>query len=441
MLERMRIARACQRYLQAQHALRRFSGVALLARGSQVLFCRGYGLADAAHNVPNRPATRFRVGSQTKLFTAAAILTLAEAGALQVGDPIARFLPGYPGGEQISVHHLLTNTSGLPDYILADDFASYQARPQSLAELIARFRDRPLLFAPGASFGYSNSGWILLGAIIERVSGRSYSDYLHQHVLAPAGMCQSGIALADEVVPGHAAGYTSLERLRQATYIANTNQHAAGGMHATAGDLHRFWQALMGGRLLSDASRVQLTTAHVQADLGGYGYGLRVGERHGRPYLEASGGTFGFVSLSAHYPNDRLTVVVLANIESAPFQTIADDLAAIGLGQPYSFPTGRQFVAADPARFADFVGRYELSFAGRRSVLEVRRLADGLLASVSGLQPAPMQALSPTRFFATMKGEVELEFVGPAGHPVETIQIDWAGHPLVARRISAPTTS
>ncbi|MFO7168421.1 MAG: serine hydrolase domain-containing protein [Chloroflexota bacterium] len=435
MFERIRIAHACHRYLRAQHALRRFSGVALLARGRQVLFERGYGLADAAHQVPNRPATRFRIGSQTKLFTAVAILTLADAGRLRVDDPIARFLPGYPRGEQITVHHLLSNTSGLPDYILAEDFVACQARPHSLPELIARFRDRPLLFEPGASFSYSNSGWILLGAIIEQISGLPYRDYLRQHVLVPAGLSQSGMASDDEVVPQHAAGYASLDPLQRAAHIANANQHAAGGMHATAGDLHRFWLALMDGRLISGESRALLTAAHAHHDLGGYGYGLLVGERHGRPYLEASGGTFGFVSVSAHYPAEALTVVVLANVEGAPFQAIADDLAAIGLGQPYDLPSARQFVAADPARFDDFTGRYELSFAGRRSVLEVRRAGAGLEAAVTGLRPAPMRALSDTRFLASMKGEVELEFVGPAGRPVEVIQLDWAGHPLTARRI------
>lgn len=390
--------------------------------GQQVLFQRGYGMADAAHQAPNRPATRFRIGSQTKLFTAVAILTLAEAGALRVDDPIARFLPGYPRGEEITIHHLLTNTSGLPDYILADDFVTYQARPHGLAELIAHFRDRPLLFAPGASFGYSNSGWVLLGAVIEQLSGLAYCDYPHQHVLAPAGLAQSGMASDDEVVPQHATGYASLDPLQRATFIANANQHAARGMHATAGDLHRFWQALMNGRLLSSVSRAQLTTAHARHDLGGYGYGLLVGERHGRPCLEASGGTFGFVSLSAHYPAEGLTVVVLANTEGAPFQALADDLAAIALGQPYDLPSERQFIVADPARFADFVGRYELSFAGRRSVLEVRRTDAGLEAAVTGLRPAPMRALSDTRFFASMKGEVELEFVGSMGRPVEVIQ-------------------
>ena len=437
MLDLLRTRRRMHAYLGAQQRLGRFSGAVLVARGPRPLFRRGYGMADYAHSVRNTPQTAFRIGSQTKLFTAVAVLQLAELGALSLTEPLARFLPDYPGGERISLHHLLTNSSGIPDYIAQPEFTPEQGRPHTLEQLIARFRDKPALFPPGGSYAYSNSGWVLLGAVIERASGMSYGDYLRDRVLAPAGLRHSGLALGQEVVPGLAGGYLSGDAGPiRAAYLDNSLQHAAGGLHASADDLLRWWRALVTGRLLKPASLALLTSPHIETDYGPYGYGVALCEAHGRRYIESSGGTLGYVSVTAWYPDADLTVIVLANFENSPFNEIARDLAAIAFGEPYELPTGRRFITLDPAQLSAYEGRYRMSFLGRAHVLEVRREGDELMAEVEGLPAARLRPLSPTRFFAQMKGEVELEF--PAGDgPAERIDMLWAGHQLTALRLEA----
>src|SRR5262245_58847839 len=189
--------------VKAYADLGRFSGAVLVARDGRVLFKKGYGMASYEHAAPNTPQTPFRIGSQTKTFTAIAILQLQEQGKLSVHDPLAAYLSGYPHGEMITIHQLLTNTSGIPDYITAEGFSHTMGRPHTIDELIGSFKDRPLLFSPGERFGYSNSGWVLLGALIERLAWMPYGDYVREHILAPAGMERSGLEQPGQVLKGH----------------------------------------------------------------------------------------------------------------------------------------------------------------------------------------------------------------------------------------------
>src|SRR5262245_19463864 len=219
--------------VKAYAHLGRFSGAVLVAHGGRVLFKKGYGMASYEHAAPNTSRTPFRIGSQTKTFTAIAILQLQEQGKLNVHDPLANYLPGYPRGEAITIHQLLTNTSGIPDYITAEGFSRTMSRPHTVDELIASFKDRPLLFNPGERFGYSNSGWVLLGALIERLAGKPYGDYVREHIFAPAGMERSGLEQPGQVLHGHAGGYQHLDgQVVKTAHLDNSTQYAAGGLHA-----------------------------------------------------------------------------------------------------------------------------------------------------------------------------------------------------------------
>jgi CubicO group peptidase (beta-lactamase class C family) len=421
--------------VRAYVKLDRFSGAVLVARAGTPLLAKGYGMASYEHRAPNTPRARFPIGSQTKAFTAIAILQLQEQGQLGVADRIAAYLPGYPNGDRITIHHLLTNTSGIPDYIATDTFSREMALPHTLDQLIARFKDRPPLFEPGRQFAYSNSGWVLLGAIVERVSGMSYGDYIARNIAAPAGMERSGLAPRGQVLEGRADGYTFLDgRLVRAPHIDNSTQFAGGDLHATAEDLYRWHRALDDGRLLSRESRGLLLTPHVQTEQGAYGYGVLLRQAHGRRVVETSGGTIGFVSVSTRYLEDDVTIVVLSNLESAPFEAIERDLAAIALGQPYDLPSRRAFVTVDPTIFEAYVGRYTMSFIGRTHIMEVARDGDRLMVEVQGLPRTELRPLSPARCFAQMKGEVEIVFP-TGGEPARELAVTWAGHDIVARRV------
>ncbi|GAA3131163.1 hypothetical protein GCM10010466_22250 [Planomonospora alba] len=412
--------------VKAYTRLGRFSGSVLVARGDRVLLSKGYGLADHEHGVPNTPRTAFRIGSQTKTFTAIAILRLQECGLLDVARPLEEVLPGHPGGDRITLHHLLTNTSGIPDYITTEDFTRTMGLSRTVDELIATFRDRPPLFAPGERMSYSNSGWVLLGAVIERLTGQTYGDHVRSEILAPLGMERSGLAASGDVVPGHADGYMlDGGRAVRTPYLDNSNQYAAGALHSTTEDMLRWVRGLRAGKVLGPRSLELLVTPQVD----GYAYGcMAAGGR-----LESSGGTIGYVSLTTHYPADDLTVVVLANAENAAYTEIETALAAIARGEPYEVPGERVFVPADPSVFDACTGRYECTFMGRTSTIEVTHEGDGLMVEVHGLKKTELRPMSRTRYFARMKGEVELTFVG---EPARKIEMLWSGHPVTARRVA-----
>lgn len=438
MIPRLRAALRMDALVSAYAKLGRFSGAVLVARGPKPLFARAYGNANYEHGVPNTVNTPFRIGSQTKSFTAIAVLLLREEGRLSVTDPIARYLPDYPRGEEITIHHLLTNTSGIPDYITAEGFTAIMGLPRSLDQVIASFRDQPLLFRPGERMSYSNSGWILLGAIIERVTGEPYGDHIAKRILTPLGMRNSGLALGDRVLTGHADGYVCDGRqVSRVPRLDNSNQHAAGGLHSTVLDLHRWNRGLHGGRLLRQDSLRQLLTPHVEAEGGAYGYGFLIGTAFGRERVETSGGTIGFVSTSTFYPADDLFVTVLSNIENGAYAEIEHALAAIAFGEPYEPPTGRVFVTVDPAIFDRYLGRYTMTFLGRTATMDVTRDGDRLMAEVHGLNRTELRPMSPTRYFARMKGEVELDFVVDGDRPAQRIAMNWAGHAVTAKRVAA----
>lgn len=414
----------------------RFSGAVLVACGRRTLLSRGYGLASHEYGAANMPRTRFPIGSQTKAFTAIAVLQLAEQGRLRVGDALSAYLPGYPHGEQITLHHLLTNSSGIPDYITADGFSREMAMPHTLEQLIARFKDRALVFPPGERFGYSNSGWVLLGAVIERVAGVPYGEYVQHHICGPAGMLRSGQVVAGQVCAGLATGYTMLnERVSSVAPIDNSTQFAAGDLHATAEDLFSWGRALDRGTLLKPESYAAMHTVQIATDEGNYGYGCVVRTAFNRRCIETSGGTIGFVSITTRYPDDDVTIVVLANIENAPFSSIERDLAAIVFGEPYALPSKRSFVPVDPDLFGRYTGRYRMSYIGRTHMLDVTCEANRLMAEVQGLPKAELHALAPERYFAQLKGEVELTFLVGASGEAEAIALVWAGRPMTAQRV------
>ncbi len=185
----------------------KFSGCVLVAREGKVVFSKGYGLANAEYGIPNTPATKFRLGSITKQFTATAILMLEQQGKLKVEDAVRKYVDDCPGAWQpVTLHHLLTHTSGIPNFTSFPDYVRTMPLPSPPAETLKRFRDKPLAFEPGTKFSYSNSGYVLLGYIIERVSGRSYEEFLQKQIFGPLGMSDTGYDHPERVMPRRASG-------------------------------------------------------------------------------------------------------------------------------------------------------------------------------------------------------------------------------------------
>jgi len=245
---------------------RNFNGAILVANQGRIILSKGYGLANSKDETPNSPDTVFRIGSLTKQFTAAAILLLEERGALKVDDPLSRYIPDYPNGDRITLHNLLTHTSGIPEYIplvnLADD------HPYTPTELIDLFRNEPLSFNPGEKFTYSNSNYILLGYIIEQVSGMAYEDFLEENIFKPLGMNDTGYDHNDPS-PKKAVGYDNVQEARESSHINMAIPYAAGGLESAVGDLYKWVEALDGTALLSEESLDKMFTPY----LNDYAYG------------------------------------------------------------------------------------------------------------------------------------------------------------------------
>ncbi|MGH9816278.1 MAG: serine hydrolase domain-containing protein, partial [Candidatus Acidiferrales bacterium] len=226
-------------YMEAQSRVSRFTGAVLVAREGNVLFARGYGMANLEHAIPNSPSTKFRLGSITKQFTATAILQLQEKGKLSVQDPVCKYVPGCPAGwAPVTIHHLLTHTSGIPSFTSFPDYLKTMMIASPPEKLLERFRDKPLEFAPGEKFNYSNSGYLLLGFILEKAAGQSYDEYLRANIFAPLGMDASGYDWNHAVLPGRASGYARRGEsgYANAEFIHMTIPHAAGALYSSVED-------------------------------------------------------------------------------------------------------------------------------------------------------------------------------------------------------------
>lgn len=304
-----------------------FSGSVLVAQNGQVILSEGYGFADVENNTPNTAQTRFRIYSITKQFTAMAILMLQEQGKLNVQDGICQYLVECPEAwKPITIHQLLTHTSGIPDL-----WPAYRTQEITstvpLEQLIADAATRPLDFQPGAKFSYDNTGYILLGRIVETASGQSYGDFLQKNIFGPLRMLNTGY---DPNRDDLALGYRN-HGVSAADPVNMWTAFSAGGLYSTVEDLYLWDQALYTRTLLPQAALDTMFMAHVPApDIAAgwsYGYGWLIGPDSQRRLLMHAGGENGYCSIISRYPDDDVTIIILANWEEIAQGTIADAIA------------------------------------------------------------------------------------------------------------------
>jgi len=393
-----------------------FSGSVLIARDGKVLFSRGYGMANLELDVPNTPETKFRLGSITKQFTAAAILLLQQEGKLNVQDKLKKHVPDAPAAwDEITIHHLLTHTSGIPNYTSFPEFLKTLPVRVTLKELIAKFRDRPLDFKPGEKHQYSNSGYVVLGQVIENVAGQGYASFLGAKIFGPLGMKDTGYDNAGTILKHRASGYTRRLGivLTNCDYVDMSIPHAAGALYSTVEDLVKWDQALYSDGLLDAKSREAMFTPFKD----NYAYGWVVDRRFGRPRHVHGGGIMGFVTMLTRFPEEKLLVVALSNLEGAPVGPVANDLAAIALGKRYVIP--REPVAAklEPASLDRYAGAYEATLPDGKIVLTtISRDGTRLFFQLGGGSKAVLTPESETLFYARANdSEVRFAEDGKAG--------------------------
>jgi CubicO group peptidase (beta-lactamase class C family) len=307
-----------------------FNGSALVSRDGDILFAKGIGMADHANGIPNTPETRFRLGSVTKQFTAMAVLMLASHGFLKTTDPVCDYVDTCPDGwDAITIEHLLSHSSGIANFTEQPGFDPMKAATP--ADTVASVGDIPLGFKPGASFAYSNTGYVLLGMVVERSSGLDYETFLEQRIFEPLGMADSGYEHGD--TPGLAVGYAS--EFEPSGALDMSVPYAAGGLYSTVLDLQRWVDALDAHALVDAAAMQRFVTPLADTTDFGYAYGVFVGDEDGRRLVSHAGVINGFSTHLAWYPDDGLMIALLTNREDGPdLSTTAARAAALALESP-----------------------------------------------------------------------------------------------------------
>ena len=406
-----------------------FAGSVLVARDGEILLDRGYGLANREWNIPNDGDTKFRLASVTKQFTAVAVLLLNERGRVDLDAPIRTYLPDAPAAwDRVTVRHLLTHTSGVADFTRFDDFDAQKTRPATLDSLIARFRDRPLDFQPGEAWAYSNSGYVLLTAVIERASGQAYPDFLAQNLFQPLGMADTGYDRHAAILPRRASGYTPSAGgvVVNADYVDMSVPQGGGGLYSTTHDLLKWEQGLFGGRVLSPRSLSLLTTPY----RNGYAMGLAVAEADGGAVVSHSGGIEGFNSFMARDVAGRMTVIVLGKVNGDAPEKLGGSLLTLARGGTVVLASERRAASLSADQLAAYEGVYDLSSAFS---LTLSAADGGLTAQATGQSPIPLTPEATDAFFVEAI-DAQVTFTRDASGAVDGLVLHQGGRDMPARR-------
>jgi CubicO group peptidase (beta-lactamase class C family) len=428
---------------QAAHALESVAtptgpGVAvLIARGDRIIYRSARGDADIELGVPLRPDQVFRIASVTKMFTAALVLKLAEQGKLSLDDPLSRYLPDFPNAAGITLRQLLTHTAGVSDKAVLGQ-PGFGRRDVDTATLVAEIARRPPAFAPGSAQSYSNAGFILLGAVIEKVTGQPWHVALHDRLLAPLGLQRTGYGIAATVIPGRVAGYTTDNpdhQVRNAAFISATIPAAAGALVSTLDDLRLWMRALTGGRVIGEASYRQMIAPVAPGGVmpgHPYGMGMYVWGVRGETMIGHTGQIDGFASVLAYLPSRDITIVALGNDDNFDAQNFGRRLAAIALGKPYPVIAG---VPIPAATLDALIGAYQ-----EGPIVRTLTAKDGkLFAQRGGGNVVPLQMTADGQLHFVPD---ELSYFVPVRDAAgAVVRLDYFNHgdgpPVAAPRITA----
>jgi CubicO group peptidase (beta-lactamase class C family) len=370
-----------QPYVDAQM----FMGSVLVAKNGKVIFSKGYGMADLEWNVPNSSTTRFNIASMTKQFTAASILLLEERGKLRTDDLVKKFLPDAPASwDKITIYHLLTHTSGI-----SNDAARYEPGPPEKLVL----RDVPLNFQPGEQWAYTNLGYIVLGYLLEKISGQTYEEFVQENIFKPLGMKDSGLISFVAVIPRRATGYwPGSNGIENAEWPDPRYGFSAGALYSTTEDLLRWEEGLFGGRLLTPASLHKMITPF-KSD---YGCGLYAHLVNRHLVFEHDGNNIGFNADMAYYAEEKLAVIVLANLNGTVTDEMTKALAAVAHGEAPPVPSVHKEIPLSNGVLARYVGTYRFPHYTLKMVPE----GNHLLVKFDNGGTLPVFPESETKFFS-----------------------------------------
>ncbi len=408
-------------------------GTVIVMKDGAAVFRAARGMANIELEVPLRPDSILRIGSVTKQFTSAAVMMLVEQGRLSLDDDITKFVPDYPtGGRHISIEHLLTHTSGIKSYTGMSGWRAAWGRDFTTAELIDFFKKEPMEFEPGERYRYNNSAYFLLGAVIEKVGGLPFGDFLARNIFGPLGMSSTRHGDTAPILQRRAQGYVQdAAGFVNAPYLSMTQPGAAGALVSTVEDLARWDAAVSAGRLLSPASWQRIFTPYrlKSGRSTGYGFGWQVGVFDGRPVHEHGGGINGFSAYVVRLPEDHVYVAVLANWGNANTGSLARRLAALAAGKPLVNPEPLEMEAS---ALREYAGVYD--FEGDKVMVT---LTDGLNVQAPDSPAARILPMARDAFFVRDSFSRFTFQRDPAGRITGLTRTAWGGV-QVGRRTSEP---
>lgn len=389
--------------------------ISVVRAGRDTLVFKGYGEADIENDVPATPATVYRIGSITKQFTSAAVMRLVERGRVRLGDPIGKYLPNLPPAwRPVRVQQLLNHTSGIPNYTdLGDVWARRWGEHMSPDTLVALTANKPMDFPPGSGWRYDNTGYVVLGMLLEKVTGTPYGTYLDSTMFRPLGLSSTRYCDTAPLIPHRARGYQREgNKFTNAPYLDMSQPYAAGALCSTVGDLARWDRLLATGKVVSPASYARMTTPEGTANLDHYGFGLVFSAIGSHIMITHGGGIHGFISSNAYFPSDSLSITVLANAAPSDpdglLTNIARTIFGIPLVQPPHPP--KEVPLPDSIRAA-VPGQYPLVMAGKKIVITIASDSGGVVASTPGQSDLPLVYVGDATFGAAADPGIRMRFV------------------------------
>ncbi|WP_396189278.1 serine hydrolase [Flavobacterium sp.] len=381
--------------------------VILVSKKGKVIYEKAVGKANLEHNISLDKNSVFEIGSITKQFTSVAVLQLMEKGLLNLDDAVTKHLENLPQHfNKITIHHLLSHTSGLNNFTSEDSWVDLWRIDLSIDKTIEIFKNKPLEFKPGERFSYCNSGYILLGAIIEKVSGLTYENYLQKNIFNPLNMGNSYFGSRSKIINNRVSGYQHNGNFVNAEYVTFSQSHAAGALMSTTNDLLKWNLGLTQNKVISKESLKLASQNHKlnSGSLLNYGYGWFINELEGYKTIEHGGGIFGFITYALYVPEEDIYVVVLTNYDRYNPEVIAVKLAILALNKQNQVVKP---IKLKPEVAKQWVGVYEFDDKLIRNIIFEK---DTLYSQLSGGNKIPLVPISDNEFMFSGISNAKLKF-------------------------------
>lgn len=415
-----------------------FMGSVLVARNDDILLSKGYGFANLEWQIQNTSTTKYRLGSLTKQFTAAAILLLEERGLLNTEDLIAQHMPNAPAAwKNIKIFNLLNHTHGIPNFTQFPEFRAITSFKKTPLEQIQLFIDKPLDFESGTQYVYNNSGYVLLGYMIELLSGQTYEGYIQENIFSPLGMSESGYDSHTEVIFHRASGYNKEVdgHVTNADYLDMSLPYSAGSLYSTTEDLLKWTQGLFGEKLLSPTSLYKMTTSFKEH----YGFGVEVKEIDGIKVIMHIGGINGFHTALIYSPETKTTIAVLSNLNTFGYvwdvgflaQNIALKLLLVMNGREVKLPREKNPIALAVKCFDQFVGEYKV----KENLNLIVKVNKGQLEAHFSNQPIMLLFAEKELAFYAVMPDLEFKFLKNTAGQVTHVHLSQSGYELTGVKL------